>query len=70
MTHWIRILGSILIALGIATFVLSALGGLGYWIWSMIQDQDYIMAVSTLGASFIIIGYALRKIFKEPEAKA
>mgnify|MGYP003346962137 CR=1 FL=1 len=65
MTHWIRIIGSILIAAGILTLVLGVAGGLAFFVWSLIQDQQYGMGVGTLGASLIVSGYALRRIFKE-----
>jgi len=69
MTHWIRILGSILITLGILTLVLGVIIGISFYVWTLIESEQYIMGVATLGSSLIVGGFTLRKIFKEPAQK-
>ena len=69
MTHWIRIFGSLLIASGIAVFALSLLGAFGMFVYSLFIAQDYVSAITLTSISLIIIGFALRKIFREPPVK-
>lgn len=69
MTHWIRILGSVMIALGIATFVIAFVVGLGFYIMSLFQAQEYAGAIGLLGTTLISVGYSLRKFFNEPIKK-
>ena len=65
MTKWLRILGSLFIATGIATLVLGSVVGIGFWIWSLFLAQDYTVAVGTLGVILILSGFILRQFFKE-----
>ena len=69
MTHWLRILGSLLIAAGISTLVLGAIVGIGFWIWSLFMAQDYTVAVGTSGIILIVGGVILRQFFKESPEK-
>ena len=41
MAHWIRILGSLLIVLGITVFVGSLVAALANFIYVLIVNQDY-----------------------------
>ena len=69
MTHWLRILGSLLIAAGIGTLMLGSLVGIGFWVWSLFMAQDYTIAVGTSGILLILGGFILRQFFKEPPQK-
>ena len=69
MTHWLRILGSLLIAAGIGTLVFGSIVGIGFWIWSLFLAQDYTVAVGTLGVILILGGFILRQFFKESPQK-
>jgi ABC-type uncharacterized transport system permease subunit len=69
MTHWIRILGSILISLGILTLVSGVISGILFYVWILFQTEQYVMGVGIFGSSLIAGGFALRKIFKEPAQK-
>ena len=69
MTHWLRILGSLLIASGIGVFVVSALGGIALYIYSLFAAQDYLSGITLTGIMLITLGLIMRKIFKEtPQA--
>jgi hypothetical protein len=65
MTKWLRVLGSLLVAAGIATLVLGSIVGIGFWIYSLFLAQDYTLAVGTLGVILILGGFILRQIFDE-----
>jgi hypothetical protein len=65
MKHWLRILGSLLIASGIVTLILGVIVGIGVWLWSLIQAQDYTMAVGSLGTILIVGGVLIRQFVKE-----
>ena len=65
MKHWLRILGSLLIASGIVTLILGIIVGIGFWLWSLIQAQDYAMAVGSLGTILIVGGVLIRQVVKE-----
>jgi uncharacterized membrane protein len=69
MTHWIRILGSWLVALGIAVFVVSLLAAYGNFLYSLIINKDYVSAVILSSLSLVTLGYTLRKVFREPPQK-
>jgi hypothetical protein len=69
MTHWLRILGSLLIASGVGVFVLSALGGIALYIYSLFTAQDYLSGITLTGIMLITLGFIMRKIFKEPPQK-
>jgi hypothetical protein len=64
MTHWLRILGSLLIASGIGVFVLSALVGIALYIYSLFTAQDYLSGITLTGIMLITLGFVLRKFFK------
>ena len=65
MTKWLRVLGSLLVAAGIATLVVGSVVGIALWIWSLFLAQDYTLAVGTLGVILMLSGFILRQIFKE-----
>ena len=65
MTKWLRVLGSLLVAAGIATLVLGSVVGIALWIWSLFLAQDYTLAVGTLGVILMLGGFILRQVFKE-----
>jgi hypothetical protein len=69
MTHWIRIFGSLLIALGITIFAGSLLAAFAFFVYGLITSQDYVSAVTLTSVFLIILGFAIRKIFREPPVK-
>jgi ABC-type uncharacterized transport system permease subunit len=69
MTHWIRIFGSLLIALGIAIFAGSLLSAFAFFVYNLFASQDYVSAITLTSISLIILGFAIRKIVKEPPEK-
>ena len=64
-----RILGSLLIAAGIGVFVVSMLGGIALYIYSLFAAQDYLSGITLTGILLITLGFIMRKIFKEPAQK-
>jgi Na+/proline symporter len=68
-THWIRILGSVLIALGIGTFIASVLAGIAYYIYTMFQAQDYLTGIALTSSMLIATGWTLRRVFRETPKK-
>ena len=68
-THWIRIFGSVLIALGVGIFFGSVATAFAVFVYHLFAAQDYVSAVTLTSLSLIIVGYALRKIFREPPKK-
>jgi uncharacterized membrane protein YjjB (DUF3815 family) len=66
-THWIRIFGSLLIALGISVFVGSILAALVHFIYMLFVNADYISAVTLSSLTLICFGFILRRIVKEPK---
>lgn len=68
-THWIRLLGSILIAFGSAVLVIGSLGFILFQLWTMIQNHMWWETVASVGFGSIVIGWGLRKIFREPPQK-
>ena len=69
MTHWLRILGSLLIASGVGIFVLSALVGIALYIYSFFVTEDYLSGVTLTGIMLITLGFIMRKFFKETPQK-
>ena len=69
MTHWLRILGSLLIASGVGIFVLSALVGIALYIYSLFIAEDYLSGVTLTGIMLITLGFIMRKFFKETPQK-
>ena len=69
MTHWIRILGSLLIVLGITVFVGSLIAALGHFIYELFINADYVSGVTLTSLTLIVVGFILRKIFREPPVK-
>ena len=69
MTHWLRILGSLLIASGVGIFVLSALVGIALYIYSLFVAEDYLSGVTLTGIMLITLGFIMRKFFKETPQK-
>ena len=69
MTHWLRILGSLLIASGVGVFVLSALVGIALYIYSLFVAEDYLSGVTLTGIMLITLGFTMRKFFKETPQK-
>ena len=69
MTHWLRILGSLLIASGVGVFVLSALAGIALYIYSLFVAEDYLSGITLTGIMLITLGFIMRKFFKETPQK-
>ena len=69
MTHWLRILGSLLIASGIGIFALSVLVGIALYIYSLFVAEDYLSGVTLTGIMLITLGLIMRKFFKETPQK-
>jgi hypothetical protein len=69
MGHWMRIIGSLLIAAGVGVFVVSMLGGITLYIYSLFAAQDYLSGITLTGIILISLGFIMRKIFKEPAQK-
>ena len=69
MTHWLRILGSLLIASGVGIFVLGALFGIALYIYSLFVAEDYLSGVTLTGIMLITLGFIMRKFFKETPQK-
>ena len=69
MTHWLRILGSLLIASGDGIFVLSSLVGIALYIYSFFVTEDYLSGVTLTGIMLIMLGFIMRKFFKETPQK-
>ena len=65
MTHWLRILGSLLIASGVGIFALGALVGIALYIYSLFVAEDYLSGVTLTGIMLITLGFTMRKFFKE-----
>jgi len=59
--------GTLLIDLGIMVLVVGALGGLGYWIYTLLITNQIPLAVVVSGISLIIIGYIVHFIFRNRE---
>jgi membrane associated rhomboid family serine protease len=60
MKNALRILGSLLIALGISVLVAGCVVGIAVWIVGLFQAGDYTVAVGTSGVIFVLSGYLLR----------
>lgn len=69
MAHWLRIVGSLFIASGIGVFILSLLGSLALYIYSLFIAQDYISGITLTSIALISLGFILRMVFKEPTKK-
>jgi len=70
MTHWLRILGSLLIASGVGVFIISILGAIAYFIYNLFIAQDYLSGVTLTGIMLITLGFILRLTFKETSKKS
>jgi len=55
-------LGEICILLGILVLVLGVYTGLGFWIYTLILEANYALAVFVLGISLIVTGWLLRLV--------
>jgi len=69
MSHWLRIFGSLLIASGVGVFIISILGAIAFYIYSLFAAQDYLSGITLTGIMLISLGFILRLIFKEPVKK-
>ena len=69
MGHWMRIIGSLLIASGIGVFLASMVGGIALYIYSLFAAEDYLSGITLTGIMLIALGFIMRKIFKEPAQK-
>lgn len=65
MMNTLRILGSVLIGLGISVLVAGCLAGIALAIISLFQNQDYTSAVGSTGLILILLGYILRWMFNK-----
>jgi hypothetical protein len=65
MMNTLRILGSVLIGLGISVLVAGCLAGIALAIISLFQNQDYASGVGSTGIILIMLGYTLRWIFNK-----
>jgi len=65
MSHWLRIFGSLLIASGVGVFIISILGSIAYYIYSLFAAHDYLSGITLTGIMLITLGFTLRLIFKE-----
>jgi hypothetical protein len=65
MKNALRILGSLLIALGISVLVAGCIVGIAVWIVGLFQSGDYTVAVGTSGIILILSGYVLRWVLKK-----
>ena len=68
-THWIRIFGSLLIALGVTIFFGSIAAALLNFIYVLFINADYVSAVTLSSLTLITVGFILRKIYREPPEK-
>jgi hypothetical protein len=64
MKNALRILGSLLIALGISVLVAGCIVGIAVWIVGLFQSGDYTVAVGTSGIILILSGYVLRWVLR------
>ena len=62
MTKWLRIFGSLLIALGISVFVGSCLFGVSLYIYSLFQAADYVSGITLTSIFLIGSGYILKRL--------
>ena len=64
MKNALRILGSLLIALGISVLVAGCIVGIAVWIVGLFQSGDYTVAVGTSGVILVSLGYVLRWVLR------
>jgi cytochrome c biogenesis protein CcdA len=69
MMNTLRILGSVLIGLGISVLVTGCLAGITLSIIILFQNQDYAAGVGSTGIILILLGYTLRWIFNNKKNK-
>ena len=67
MKNALRILGSLLISLGISVLVAGCITGIAVWIVNLFQNQDYTIAVGSTGVILILLGYILRWIIQSKQ---
>jgi hypothetical protein len=64
MKNTLRILGSLLIALGISVLIAGCIVGIAVWIVGLFQAGDYTVAVGTSGVILVLWGYLLRWVLR------
>ena len=56
-----------MIALGLGIYACAVIVGFILYIGTLILAKDYIMAVFILGGVLIVVGYLLRRFFKDSQ---